>query len=502
MHSALASLAGYPALVKARQPASPGGQRYFPASPAGQRPKGNRPRTADQPRAGRHSVAGRQSPIAVIGMGCRLPGATGTDQLWELLSTGQDATREVPASRFAVDELYAPMPGTPGHTVSTRGGFLDDSAFACEGALLEQLGLSADEAKAVDPQQLLMLATARDALEDAGLDYETLAGSRTGVFVGASNGDYWDVLRRGGLEGLGLDAYTGGHQRGLLSGRLSYAFDLRGPSVTLDAAQASSLVAVHLACQSLRSGDAWVALAGGVNLMLDPVQAVMLSQAGKLAPDGHCKFGDAAADGFVRADGAGVVVLKRLADALADGDPVRAVIAGSAVSNNGRSELPLTEPSQAGQELAMRWAYEAAGISPGEVDYVEAHGTGTRIDQVELTALSEVLSIGRMPGRPCLVGSIKSNIGHAEAAAGVAGLIKTVLCLEYEHVPPSLHFTTPHPEVDWDRVPLVVPTALRPLQDRGRPLVAAVNGQSISCANAHLVLRQPGPPPPLRRPPA
>ncbi|PZS31762.1 MAG: polyketide synthase [Pseudonocardiales bacterium] len=406
--------------------------------------------------------------VAVIGIGCVLPCARGPQELWQFLVQARDA---VGPARQGTGLGWA------GHIGAAD--LFDANIF----------GITCDEAERMDPQQQVLLTVALEALDDAGLDLGAVAGSRTAVYTGQSASDYWDL--RVARSGLDLRDYAGAHQRGLLAGRLSYAFDLRGPSVTVDAAQASSLVATHLACRSLQCGEAELAIAGGVNLLLSPHTGAMLDSVGALSADGRCKFGDAAADGFVRAEGAGAVVLKLLERALADGDRVRAVIAGSAVGNDGRTKETITHPSEEGQAQAMRWAYQDAGIAPSEVDYVETHGTGTRIDQAELGALSSVLSAGRPPGRPCLVGSIKSNIGHTEAAAGVAGLIKAVLCLEHGTVPASLHFSTPHPAVDWERVPLVVPTTLTDLPRRDRPAVVAVNGQSISSTNVHVVLTQP-----------
>jgi acyl transferase domain-containing protein len=345
--------------------------------------------------------------VAVLGLGCLLPGAHGPDELWRLLVEARDA---IGPARQGTGLRHA------GHL---DGIDLFDAAF---------FGMTRHEAERTDPQQRLLMTIAYEALADAGLEPGMVAGSRTAVYTGQSTSDYWDLRRD--LSDLDLRDYAGRHQRGLLAGRLSYALDLRGPSVTVDAAQASSLVAIHLACRSLRAGEAELALAGGVNLLLGPHAGAMLTTGGVLAPDGRCKFGDASADGFVRAEGVGVVVLKSLDRALADGDRVRAVIAGSAVGNDGRSKAELLLPSESCQAQAMRWAYADAGIEPSEVDYVEAHGTGTRIDQVELRALGSVLGEGRAAGRPCLVGSLKSNVGHTEAAAGVAGLIKAVLCLE------------------------------------------------------------------------
>ena len=406
--------------------------------------------------------------VAVIGMACRLPGARTPDQLWRHLLDGTDLVREAPTDRVAG---------------ARWGGFVDEVT----GFDHDFFGIGAHEATEMDPQQRLLLMTAWDALEDAGQPAAQLAGTRTAVYVGQSHGDHWDT-RGQRPAGLGLASMIGGEQRAMAAGRLSYHFDLRGVSVTVDAAQASSGVAVHLAAQSLRTGDAELALAAGVNLVLGPTPAMIFERAGVLAADGRCKFGDASADGFVRSDGVVVVVLKPLAAALAAGDRVRAVLHGSAVSNDGRSKSTLTAASVTGQRLAMRWAYRAGGVDPAEVDYVEAHGTGTGIDTVELTALAEVLGENRPAGRPCPVGSVKTNIGHTEAAAGLAGMLKAVLCLEHGVVPPSLHHHTPHPGVDWERVPLVVPTAVRRLPVCDRPSLVAVNGQSMSGVNVHLVL--------------
>lgn len=427
--------------------------------------------------------------IAVVGIGCRFPGAQGPDEFWRLLQEGRDMTREVPADRFNVDAVYAPESGTPGKTASRKGAFVDQA----DKFDAEFFQVSAKEAAKMDPQQRLLLMSAWDALEDAGQPPSRVAGSRTSVFVGMMNADYWDLQHRNGIADMDLYSFTGMHQRSLASGRLSYAFDLRGPSVTIDAACASSLVAIHLACKSLRSGESTMALACGVNLVLTPHENVMYSQVGMMAPDGRCKFGDATANGFVRAEGIGVLVLKPLERALADGDRVRAVILGSAVSNDGRSKDTLTAPSVVGQDAAIRWAYEDAGIAAAEVDYVEAHGTGTRIDLVELNALSAILAPGRPAERPCIVGSVKTNIGHAEGAAGVAGVIKTVLCLQNGLVPPNLHFDTPHPKLDWDSMPLIIPTQAYALGSEDKRAIASVSGQGISSTNACIVLTQAEP---------
>ncbi|GLW06925.1 hypothetical protein Misp01_20550 [Microtetraspora sp. NBRC 13810] len=435
----------------------------------------------------------RPEPIAVVGMACRFPGANGVDALWEVLRDGIDATGDTPPLRYSTDALYSAVPA-PGKVISRRSGYLDGADRFDAGFF----GMAAEEAAALDPQQRLLMTTAWEALEDAGIPADRLGGSRTGVYVGAVHLDYWDLLARRGLESItGSAVYN---NRSVLSGRLSYLFDLRGPSISLDTACSSSLVAVHLACQSLRTGETTLALAAGVNLKLIPDQDVMLSQIPILAPDGRCKFGDAFADGFAPSDGVGVVVLKPLARAAADGDRIRAVVLGGAVTNDGASSGSLLAPSVEGHAQMLRWAYENAGVPPADVDFVEAHGTGTpMIDPVEFAALGDVLGAGRPAGRPCFVGSIKTNIGHTEGAAGVAALIKTVLCLEHRQVVPSLHFRTPNPAIAWDRLPLVVPTRAEPLPDTGRPAVAGVSGQGISAVNTHLVIgeaRRPPPPPP------
>ncbi|MFK4148480.1 beta-ketoacyl synthase N-terminal-like domain-containing protein [Streptomyces sp. NPDC004065] len=434
--------------------------------------------------------------VAVIGMACRLPGASGPDELWALLREGGEAISETPRDRYDVDALHSPAPG-PGRVAGRRAGYVDgvadfDAAF---------FGMSPTEAAELDPQQRLLLMTAWDALEDAGQRPDLLAGSRSAVFVGNARADFLETaLRRG--PGSATAAQLNNF-RSLLSARLSHFFDFRGPSVVVDTACSSSLVAVHQAVQSLRAGESPLALAAGVNLALRPDEGLVLTHAGAMARDGRSKFGDAGADGYAPSDAVAVVVLKRLPDALADGDRIRAVIRGSAIGNDGRTSDSVLNPSLEGQREVLRWAYEDAGVDPAEVDFVEAHGSGSPVlDPLELSALGEVLGAGRPADRPLLVGSVKTNIGHAEAAGGLAGLIKAVLCLEHGEVPASLHLDTPHPGVDWDGLPLAVPAEPRRLPDRGRPAVAGVGGQGASALNAHVVLRQaetrPSPPPPPR----
>jgi acyl transferase domain-containing protein len=405
------------------------------------------------------------------------------------------ATSETPPDRYDIDELYAPQP-TPGKVISRRSGYLPQAAHFDA----EFFGMSTAQAANLDPQQRLLMMTAWEALEDAGIPPQRVAGSRTGVYVGNMHLDYWDLAARRGLEALSPSHVY--NQRSILSGRLSYTFDLRGPSITLDTACSSSLVAIHLACQSLRAGETTMALAAGVNLKLTPDEDVLLSQVGMLAPDGRCKFGDQRANGFAPSDGAGVIVLKPLSKALADGDRIRALVLGSATGNDGRSHRELLTPSVEGHVEMLRWAYEDAGVSPANVDFIEAHGTGTpMIDPVEFTALGEVLGKDRPADRPCYVGSVKSNIGHTEGAAGIAALIKTVLCLEHRQIVPSLHYQTPNPKIPWPDLPLRVPTEPLPIPERGRPLIAGISGQGISATNAHLVIGQADHPTPCEPPP-
>ncbi|WP_055489095.1 beta-ketoacyl synthase N-terminal-like domain-containing protein [Streptomyces sp. TP-A0356] len=417
--------------------------------------------------------------VAVIGMACRLPGASSTDELWALLKDGVDATTETPPERYDADVL--PIAGR-------RAGHVDGIAeFDAE-----FFGMSPTEAMELDPQQRLLLMTAWEALEDAGLRPDLLAGSRTGVFVGNARADYLERALRQGPEGATASQLY--NFRSLLPARVSHTFDFRGPCMVVDTACSSSLVAVHQAVQSLRARESPLALAAGVNIKLRPDEGLVMTRAGGMAADGRSKFGDASADGHSPGDAIAVVVLKRLADALADGDRIRAVVQGSAVGNDGRTSDSVLNPSLEGQLEVLRWAYEDAGVDPADVDYVEAHGSGSpALDPLELRALGRVLGEGRPAERPLLVGSVKTNIGHAEAAGGMAGLLKAVLCLENGQVPPSLHLAAPNPAVPWDELPLVVPGTLTDLPKADRPTIAGVSGQGSSALNAHVVIRRPDP---------
>lgn len=424
-------------------------------------------------------------PVAIIGMSCRFPGAQDLESFWQLLCSSGDAITEVPASRFDVRTFYSSRPATPGKMITRWGGFLEDidqfdSSF---------FSITPREAARVDPQVRLLLEVAWEALEDAGEVPEALAGSQTGVFIGETYNDYEDLQFH---DPQHLDIYTlTGSVRAATSGKIARAFDLRGPSLTVDTACSSSLVAVHLACQSLWQGESRVALAGGVNLILQPEASIGFSQAGMLAPDGRCKTFDARADGFVRSEGVGIVVLKPLAQARADGNPIYAVIRGSVVNNDGRSSESAMIPSREGQERMLREAYRCAGVAPGLVQYVEAHGTGTSVgDPIEVAALAAVLADGRQPGEHCLVGSVKTNIGHTEGAAGIAGLIKTALCLKYRAIPASLHVQTLSPRIPWSTIPLEVAREFKdwPTSTRTTSALAGVSSFGITGTNAHVVL--------------
>lgn len=432
-------------------------------------------------RHGSEQQAVAAEPVAVIGIGCRFPGADGPDQFWQLLHDGRDAITEVPPDRWSIADFVDADPAAPGKTTTRWGGFLDgvdrfDPQF---------FGISPREAERMDPQQRLLAEVTWEALDDAGLVAEDLAGSATGVFVGIATNDYallqLDDYTR-------IDAHYGtGNAASIAANRLSYLLDLHGPSMAVDTACSSSLVAVHQACASLAAGDCTLALAGGVNVILSPALAINFSKAGAMAADGRCKSFDARADGYVRAEGAGVVVLKPLRRAIADQDTIYGVILGSAINQDGRTN-GMMAPNPTAQEAVLRAAYADAGVRPDAVGYVEAHGTGTLLgDPIEAKALAAVIGRDRDPDRPCLIGSVKSNIGHLEAAAGVAGLIKTLLAVRHRTIPASLHYERPNPHIAFGELGLRVVTAPQPWPVEG-PAVAGVSSFGFGGTNAHLVI--------------
>lgn len=425
-----------------------------------------------------------REPIAIVGMGCRLPGASNPPEFWRLLMAGGESIREIPPSRLNLDELYDPTPATPGRIMTRFSGVVD----GIETFDAEFFGIAPREAELVDPQQRLLLEVAWEAIEDAGIPAHKLDRSDTGVFVGLFLSDYESRMMRDYSK---INFYmTLGTGRYAASGRLSYFLGLQGPSLTVDTACSSSLVAIHLACRSLWSGETNMALAGGANTILEPFITIAYSQSKMMAPDGRCKFGDASGNGYVRSEGAAIVALKRLSDAQAANDPIYAVILGGAVNNDGRGSGFLATPAQDGQEDLLRKAYRDAGVSPGAVQYVEAHGTGTLAgDPVEIGALANVLSEGRPAGSVCRIGSVKTNIGHTEGAAGVSGLMKVALALKHGTIPKSLHFHEPNPNIPWDRVPVAVQTDTTEWPEGGEDAIAGVSGFGISGTNAHLVLQ-------------
>ncbi|WP_218081862.1 type I polyketide synthase [Anthocerotibacter panamensis] len=421
-------------------------------------------------------------PIALVGMGCRFPGAPDPRAFWELLLSGQDAITEIPADRWDCQALYDPDLSEPGTMNSRWGGFLEaldrfDARF---------FGVSPGEATHMDPQQRLLLEVAWESLEYAGLDPTTLAGSATGVYVGMGSSDY---AYRCGLDPTALSAYSPtGHALSIAANRLSYFLDVHGPSLVVDTACSSSLMAVHLACQSLWLGEVDLALAGGVNAILAPNTTISLAQAWMLAPDGRCKSFDARANGYVRSEGCGVVVLKRLSDAVAAGDRVLAVIRGSAANQDGRASA-LTAPSVVAQKAVIRRALAQANVAPAAVDYVEAHGVGSLLtDGVEWQALTAVLGEGRTAGPSVVLGCVKTQIGHLEWAAGISSLIKAVLCLQHEKIPAHGHGTQINPELGPSS--LFLPQTLQSWPRGERPRIAGVNAFGLGGTNVHLVIAE------------
>ncbi|WP_437275958.1 SDR family NAD(P)-dependent oxidoreductase [Sorangium sp. So ce375] len=434
------------------------------------------------------AVSATQAPIAIVGMACRFPGAHDTAALWDLLRDAREATREAPADRFP-PSIFDDDPTTEGKSHVRRGCFLESvDAFDPR-----HFGISPREAASMDPQQRLVLELAWEALLDAGARPSTLRGSRAGVFIGAIWLDY-AALHDGDLAGITPHAGTGHRALDIIANRVSYVLDLHGPSLVVDTACSSSLVAIHLACQSLRSGECETALVGGVSLMLAPETHVALSKFGGLAPDGRCKAFDARADGYGRGEGAAIVVLKPLVRALADGDRVYALIRGTAVNSDGASN-GLTAPNPAAQEALLREACARAGVDPAEVAYVEAHGTGTALgDPIEAQAVGAVYGQGRPAERPLRIGSIKTNIGHLEGAAGIAGLVKVALSLHRRELPPSLHFQDPNPLIPFRELGLTVQTE-HEAWPAGVPLLAGVSSFGWGGTNAHAILEGTSRPP-------
>ncbi|MCC5623981.1 type I polyketide synthase, partial [Nostoc sp. CHAB 5715] len=427
-----------------------------------------------------------KEPIAIIGIGCRFPGgANNPEAFWNLLRDGVDTITEVPEERWNLRTFYDPDRQKPGKIYTRWGGFVEgiDQFDA------EFFGISPREAALIDPQQRLLLEVAWEALENGGQVPERLAGSSTGVFVGLYMHDYQHIQLDSSARNLLGAQMTTGTAMSIAANRISYVFDFHGPSMALDTACSSSLVAVHLACQSIWNGESTLALAGGVNAILQPDMTIGMCKASMLSPDGRCKSFDAAANGFVRGEGAGIVVLKPLSQAVADKDPIYAVIRGSAVNQDGHTN-GITVPNGKAQEAVLRTAYQQAGVSPEQIHYIEAHGTGTAVgDPIEANALGAVMSHNRPPGNDCTIGSVKTNIGHLESAAGIAGLIKVALILKYRQIPPNIHFQTPNPKIPFEELRLRVPQTLEPWPENGNNRrLASVNSFGFGGTNAHVVL--------------
>ncbi|NEO43321.1 MAG: type I polyketide synthase [Moorea sp. SIO4A3] len=433
------------------------------------------------------AVKGRDKaePIAIVGIGCRFPGGASTPKkFWELLENGVDAITEVPKDRWNVDDLYDPDPTTPGKICTRYGGFIDgvqefDADF---------FSLTPKETISLDPQQRILLEVTWEAIENYGKNPEELKGSKAGVFIGICSNEYMQRVVSQGKEKI--DAYMGtGNINSAAAGRISYTLDLVGPCFAVNTACSSSLVAIHLACASLRNKECNLALAGGVNQLVSPELSINFSKAQMLSPDGRSKTFDASANGFVRGEGCGMIVLKRLSEAVADDDNILAVIRGTAINQDGYSS-GLTVPKGPSQQAVIRQALENGGVDPGNVSYIEAHGTGTSLgDPIEIGAIGTVFEKTHSQERPLIVGAVKTNIGHLEGAAGVAGLIKVVLQLQHQKIAPLLHLKKLNPYINWSELPVKVPIQIMPWQTNGTR-IAGVSSFGFSGTNAHVVLEE------------
>ncbi|NET25423.1 type I polyketide synthase [Okeania sp. SIO1I7] len=427
-----------------------------------------------------------KEPIAIIGMGCRLPGGASTPEaFWELLQNGVDTITEVPPDRWPISKYYDSDPTTPGKIYTRYGAFVEqiqefDASF---------FGISPKEAIHLDPQQRLLLEVTWEALEHSATNPQKLMETQTGVFIGISSNDYFQNILSQGIEKI--DAYSGlGNGNSIASGRISYILGLKGPSLAVDTACSSSLISTHLACSSLRNRECNLALAGGVHLLMSPEITINYCKAKMLSADGRCKTFDATADGFGRGEGCGMIVLKRLSDALSDKDNILAVIRGSATNQDGNSS-GLTVPNGSSQQALIRQALENGRVEPASVSYLEAHGTGTSLgDPIEVEAMGEVFEATHSQQKPLIIGSVKTNIGHLESAAGIAGLIKVVLQLQNRQIAPSLHFNQPNPYINWDQLPVQVSAKIQPWQVNNQSRIAGISSFSIGGTNAHIVLEE------------
>ncbi|EKK3319950.1 polyketide synthase, partial [Salmonella enterica] len=423
----------------------------------------------------------KNEQIAVVGMGCRFADGINTvDNYWAYINAGKNVAKEIPAGRWTSQECKIAMDKV---AEKLKGGFLNqvdnfDAGF---------FSISPREAERIDPQQRLLLEVCWESFENSKITLKQVEKNKVGVFMGISSQEYCALNELAQFDGYSLT----GSSASLISGRISHVFGFSGPSITVDTATSSSLVSIHLACQSLLNGESDIVVAGGVSLMLTPRMFIGFSHLRGLASDGRCKTFSADADGTGWSEGCGVVILKRLSDAERDGDRIWGVIRGSAINHDGRTQ-GLTVPSGAAQEAVVRAALQQAGVKPADIDYVECHGTGTRLgDPIEVQALGAVLGEGRSPDRPVILGSVKSNLGHTQAAAGVAGLIKTVLAMRHQRIPQNLHFTTPNPHIPWQALPVRVADCPIPWPQGDRPRVAGVSAWGLGGTNAHVILAEP-----------
>jgi len=431
---------------------------------------------------GYETSSNEHEDIAVVGISCRFPGGIHSpEDLWNALIKKQNCISQIPENRWDVDSFYDPEPGTPNKMISKKGGFLTDiDRFDAD-----FFRINNREATYMDPQHRYLMEMCHHALEDAGISPESVRGSNTGVFIGISNNDYIRLIQQS-LNNI--DVYSGiGNAMSMAANRLSYSFDFKGPSFSLDSACSSSLLSIHHAVKSLRSHESSMAIAGGINMILNPDLNIVFSQAQMISPDGNCKAFDKKANGYVRSEGAGLVVLKRLSDAEKDKHPILAVIRGSAVKQDGLSN-GITAPNGPSQEDVIRTALADASVKPEEISFIETHGTGTSLgDPIEVNTIGEIFKERRDKSNPLYLGAVKSNLGHLESAAGVAGFIKSVLALDKRRLPPNLHFETPNPHISWDRYPLHVPTEQVSFKGSHK-IKAGVSAFGFGGTNVHLVL--------------
>ena len=433
----------------------------------------------------------QREPIAIIGMGCRFPGGCDNPDLyWDFLKNGKDACIPIPEDRWDADTFYDPSINSPGTTHASHANFLTCPINEFDAHFFN---ISGKETLSLDPQQRLLLEVTWEAFENAGIDISSLMGSRTGVYVGISSDDYTQAHRHSGHNEI-IDPYSlTGTCFAPAAGRISYTFGFEGPSMAVDTACSSSLVALHLACQGLRNNESDTAIAGGVNLMLSPIFHICSTKLGTISPDGKCKTFDASGDGYGRGEGCGIIVLKRLSDAQRDGDRILALIKGAAVNQDGKSN-GLTAPNGLAQEKVIRKALANAGLTPNDIDYIEAHGTGTKLgDPIEVESIGRVIKESHDKTNPLILCSVKSNIGHLEAASGISGVIKMVLSIMNKQFPPHLNMKTPNPLIPWDDIPVRVPQEITPWPKSDRPRRAGINSFGFSGTNVHIILEEPSP---------